>query len=126
DFSGIFHKVEAPAGVATHHSERQNHPIEDVLDRKLIVLAREALEQGTPVAIESTIANIDRAAGAMLSGEVARRYGHTGLADDTIKVSLTGTAGQSFAAWLAAGVALTLSREAHHHVRQGLSRPRRL
>jgi glutamate synthase (NADPH/NADH) large chain len=121
DFSAIFHKPNVPKDVATRHLERQHHPIEDVLDRKLIVLAKDAIETGAPVAIESAIANVDRAAGAMLSGEVAKRYGHAGLPDDTIRVELTGTAGQSFAAWLAAGVSLTLHGEANDYVGKGLS-----
>ena len=73
-----------------------------ILDRKLIEQAKPALETKTPVTIEVDIKNVDRSAGAMLSGDVAKRYGHKGLKDDTITVKLTGTAGQSFGAFLAA------------------------
>ena len=65
--------------------------------------------------------NADRTVGAMLSGEVAKRYGHEGLPDDTITVKLKGTAGQSFGAWLAAGVTLNLEGEANDYVGKGLS-----
>ena len=82
---------------------------------------RSALEQGEAVTIEAKVRSADRAVGAMLSGEVAKRYGHEGLPDDTITVKLKGTAGQSFGAWLAAGVTLTLEGEANDYVGKGLS-----
>jgi glutamate synthase (NADPH/NADH) large chain len=104
-----------------HRTRRQNHPIDDILDRSLIAEAQPALEAETPVVIESTIRNVDRATGTMLSGEVARRYGHEGLPDDTITVKLTGTAGQSFGAFLARGVTLDLIGDANDYVGKGLS-----
>src|SRR5262249_23597938 len=78
-------------------------------------------ERGEEVRITSTIRNTDRTAGAMLSGEVAKRYGHAGLPDDTIHVKFTGTAGQSFGAWLARGVTFELEGDANDYVRQGLA-----
>ena len=78
DFSRIFYKPDAPRE-ATHWTERQKHPIDDVLDRKLIELAKPALEAQQPVQIELPIRNVDRSAGAMLSGEVAKRFRHKGL-----------------------------------------------
>ncbi len=71
--------------------------------------------------ITAAIRNIDRTAGAMLSGEIAKRYGHTGLPDDTIHVSLKGTAGQSFGAFLAKGVTFELEGEGNDYVGKGLS-----
>ncbi|MEZ5924579.1 MAG: glutamate synthase large subunit [Hyphomicrobiaceae bacterium] len=121
DFTRLFHKPVVPAGVAVHHSEEQHHGLEDVLDQKLIKKAKPALEKGKHVKIEMPISNTDRTAGAMLSGEVARRYGHDGLPDDTIWVTLNGTAGQSFGAWLAKGVTLDLCGEANDYVGKGLS-----
>jgi glutamate synthase (NADPH/NADH) large chain len=121
DFSKIFHKPDVPADVAIRHAERQVHPIASVLDRELIAKAEDALERGKPVTIEAGIRNADRTVGAMLSGEVAKRYGHEGLPDDTITVKLKGTAGQSFGAWLAAGVTLLLEGEANDYVGKGLS-----
>ena len=121
DFSKLFYKPDVPAEVKVHHGELQNHPIADVLDRKLIADAAPALDNRKPVKIASPINSIDRAAGAMLSGEVAKRYGHDGLPDDTIHVKLQGTAGQSFGAWLAHGVTLELEGEANDYVGKGLS-----
>jgi glutamate synthase (NADPH/NADH) large chain len=121
DFSRLFFKPEAPEGVGIRHSEAQDHKIHDILDRKLIADSQAALDRGAPVRIVTTIRNIDRTAGAMLSGEVAKRYGHTGLPDDTIHVKLTGTAGQSFGAWLAKGVTLELEGECNDYVGKGLS-----
>ncbi|MCV3735936.1 glutamate synthase large subunit [Rhizobium sp. TRM96647] len=120
DFSRIFHKVDAPKE-ATYWTERQNHPIQDILDRTLIEKARPALESKTPTAFEVDIKNVDRSAGAMLSGEVAKRYGHKGLKDDTITVRLNGTAGQSFAAFLARGVTFDLVGAGNDYVAKGLS-----
>lgn len=120
DFSRIFHKVDAPKE-ATYWTERQNHPIEDILDRTLIEKAKPALDAKTPTAFEVDIKNVDRSAGAMLSGEVAKRYGHKGLKDDTITVRLNGTAGQSFAAFLARGVTFDLVGAGNDYVAKGLS-----
>nr|WP_307437798.1 glutamate synthase large subunit [Labrys monachus] len=121
DFSRIFHKVDMPANVGIRHSEKQHHPIEHVLDRTLIAEAAPALDYGREVTIEARINNTQRTAGAMLSGEVALRYGYEGLPDGTIKVNLTGTAGQSFGSFLAAGVDLTLVGQANDYVGKGLS-----
>jgi glutamate synthase (NADPH/NADH) large chain len=121
DFSRLFHKPAAPEGVAISHTEKQNHPIVDILDRKFIEAAKPALEQKKPVQFTGRIANTDRSAGAMVSGEVAKRYGHAGLPDDTIAISLTGTGGQSFGAWLASGVSLDLVGQANDYVGKGLS-----
>jgi glutamate synthase (NADPH/NADH) large chain len=121
DFSKLFHKPFAPEGVGITHTESQKHPIDKVLDRKLIEAARPALENGTPVKITETITSVDRSAGAMLGGAVAKRYGHAGLADDTIAISLTGTAGQAFGAWATRGISIDLVGEANDYVGKGLS-----
>ncbi|MDJ1158312.1 glutamate synthase large subunit [Chelatococcus sp. SYSU_G07232] len=121
DFTRLFHRPDAGPSAAVRHVERQHHPIEAVLDRGLIAEAREAIDTGKPVVIERRIKNVDRSTGAMLSGEVAKAHGHDGLPDDTITVRLTGTAGQSFGAFLAAGVTLELTGEANDYVGKGLS-----
>jgi glutamate synthase (NADPH/NADH) large chain len=121
DFSRLFYKPDAPAGVKIFKCEPQDHKIHDILDRRLIAEAQPALDRGAPVRIVTTIRNADRAAGAMLSGEIARRYGHAGLRDDTIHVKLTGIAGQGFGAWLARGVTLELEGEGNDYVGKGLS-----
>jgi glutamate synthase (NADPH/NADH) large chain len=121
DFSRLFHKPQAGKGVAIHNCEAQDHKIHQILDRRLIAQAQSALERGEPVTIETPIKNIDRTAGAMLSGAVAKRYGHEGLPHDTIHVKLTGTAGQSFGAWLARGITFELEGDANDYVGKGLS-----
>jgi glutamate synthase (NADPH/NADH) large chain len=121
DFSRLFTKPDAPAGVHIYRCEAQDHKIHNILDRRLIAESQAALDRGAPVRIVTTIKNTDRAAGAMLSGEIAKRYGHTGLPEDTIHVKLTGIAGQSFGAWLARGVTLELEGEGNDYVGKGLS-----
>ena len=121
DFSRLFFKPHAPAGVHIHNCEVQDHKIHTILDRRLIAEAQSALDGGAPVRIETAIKNTDRTAGAMLSGEIAKRYGHEGLPDGSIHVKLTGTAGQSFGAWLAHGVTFELEGDANDYVGKGLS-----
>ncbi|MDI6027303.1 glutamate synthase large subunit [Corticibacterium sp. UT-5YL-CI-8] len=120
DFSKMFFKPDAPAK-AVYWTERQNHPIHDVLDRKLIEMAMPALESRQPVKLDVNIRNVDRSAGAMLSGEVAKRYRHKGLREDTISVKLRGTAGQSFGAFLARGISFELIGDGNDYVGKGLS-----
>ncbi|TAK47640.1 MAG: glutamate synthase large subunit [Xanthobacteraceae bacterium] len=120
DFSKLFFKPAAD-GTTLYRSEAQDHHLDKVLDRKLIAEAKAALDRGAPVKIATAINNTDRSAGAMLSGEVARRYGHAGLPHDTIHVHLTGTAGQSFGAWLTRGVTFDLEGEGNDYVGKGLS-----
>ena len=121
DFSKLFMKPDVPADVAIFNCEEQDHKIRDVLDRKLIAQSQPALERGEPVHISWPIKNIDRATGAMLSGEVAKRYGHEGLPPDTIVAQFKGTAGQSFGAFLARGVTFELDGDANDYVGKGLS-----
>jgi len=121
DFTRLFHKPEVPKEVAIYNRERQDHHLDKVLDRKLIALSASAIEEKKPVKIELPIRNTDRTTGAMLSGAIAEVYGHVGLPEDTIWVSLKGSAGQSFGAWLAKGVTLDLEGEANDYVGKGLS-----
>src|SRR5687767_1939510 len=121
DFSKVFYTPKMPAEVARHNTEKQNHGLEKALDNRLIELAQAALERGEKVAIATRIFNRNRTVGAMLSGEVARRYGHEGLADDTIHIRLAGSAGQSFGAFLARGVTLDLVGDTNDYCGKGLS-----
>ena len=121
DFTKLFHKPAAGKGVAIYHCETQNHGLDKVLDRQLIEIARPALESKKAVKAEVEIKNTNRSTGAMLSGEVAKRYGHTGLPEDTIWFTLKGTAGQAFGAWVAGGVTLDLVGEGNDYVGKGLS-----
>ncbi|MCU0808301.1 MAG: glutamate synthase-related protein, partial [Candidatus Contendobacter sp.] len=121
DFTRLLAVPLAPPGIATYHCEEQDHGLSGALDHRLIAQARPALEARQPVWIETPVRNSDRTVGAMLSGQVARRYGHAGLPDDTIHVRLTGSAGQSFGAFLARGVTLELDGEANDYAGKGLS-----
>src|SRR5581483_5486890 len=121
DFSKLFTKPDVPPTVAIYNCERQDHKIYDIIDRKLIAQSQGALDRGTPVRITLPIKNTDRTTGAMLSGEIAKRYGHDGLPDDTIVAQFTGTAGQSFGAFLARGVTFDLTGDANDYVGKGLS-----
>src|SRR3546814_6330368 len=102
-----------PAGARLHHPQAQDHGLESRLDNELIEACRSAIEGGTPIRLERTVRNVNRTVGAMLSGEIARRYGHRGLAPDTIRIEFSGVAGQSFGAWLAHGVTLDQIGRAH-------------
>lgn len=121
DLSKILYKPEAGPGVAISNCEQQDHGLDKALDRRLIEFARPALEEKKPVHIDIGVRNYNRTLGAMLSGEVAKRYGHAGLPEDTIYIKAHGTAGQSFGAFLAAGVTLELEGEANDYVGKGLS-----
>ncbi len=121
DFTNLFYRPHVPKSVAIRNSERQNHGLDKVLDNKLIELARPAIEHRKPVKAEIDIRNVDRSTGAMLSGRIAKRYGHAGLPEDTIWLTMKGTAGQAFGAWVAAGVTLDLVGEGNDYVGKGLS-----
>src|SRR5579871_1642097 len=90
-------------GGAIYNCERQEHHLDRAMDHELIAAARPALDAREPVRLERPIRNVHRTVGAMLSGEVARRYGHAGLPQDTIWITFNGNAGQSFGAFLARG-----------------------
>jgi glutamate synthase (NADPH/NADH) large chain len=121
DFSRLFTKPDVPASVAIFNCEEQDHKIRDIIDRKLIAGSQAALDRGAKVHLRLPITNTDRTTGAMLSGEIAKRYGHEGLPHDTITVSFKGTAGQSFGAFLARGVSFELDGDANDYVGKGLS-----
>ena len=121
DFSSILYNPQVPRRVGRRCLIAQDHGLEQALDYKLIDHAKEAIEQRTPVEFKMPIRNVHRTVGAMLSGEIARRYGSQGLPDDTIRFHFTGSAGQSFGAFLAKGVTLTLEGDANDYVGKGLS-----
>ncbi len=121
DFSRIFHQPQIGPEVSRFHTEAQDHGLDKALDHRLIELAAPALERGEKVTIEMPIRNINRTAGTMLSGEVARRYGHEGLPDDTIRVRFAGSAGQSLGAFLSHGISLELIGDTNDYCGKGLS-----
>ncbi|HEU4819961.1 MAG TPA: glutamate synthase-related protein, partial [Qipengyuania sp.] len=121
DLSRILYAVPPRKGGTLHQAELQDHALDGALDHELIAACAEALERRVPVVIERSIRNLNRATGAMLSGRVAENYGHDGLPPDSIRVNFTGTAGQSFGAWLAHGITLALTGDANDYVGKGLS-----
>ncbi len=120
DFSKVFHQPAMPASVSRRHNSGQDHELEKALDNSLIAQAQAALNDKKHVVITSAITNVNRTVGTMLSHEVAKRYGQAGLAEDTIQVNLTGTAGQSFGAFLAKGISFNLRGEGNDYVAKGL------
>ncbi|HTM94839.1 MAG TPA: glutamate synthase-related protein, partial [Croceibacterium sp.] len=121
DLSRLLHQVAPAEGHSLYNTEGQDHGLAAALDNELIEACRGAIDNGTPTVLERRIRNVDRTAGAMLSGEIARKHGHRGLKPDTIRVNFTGVAGQSFGAWLAHGVTLDLTGDANDYVGKGLS-----
>ena len=121
DYSKLFYRPAVSKEVAIHHCESQDHGLTKALDHQLIEKARQSLESKTRVSVELPVRNRNRTVGAMLSGEVARRYGQAGLPDDTVHIKLNGTAGQSFGAFLAKGITLELEGEANDYVGKGIS-----
>ena len=119
DLSALLHRPEAPR--ATRRVEAQPPALGDALDWRLIEAARPALEEREPVEVELEVANVDRTVGGLLSHEVVTRHGAIGLPRGTIRVTLRGSAGQSFGAWLAPGIELTLLGDANDYVGKGLS-----
>ncbi len=121
NFSKIFYQPEVPSFVPRHQVEEQDHGLEKALDHKLIAQAKAALEKGEKVSFILPVRNVNRTVGTMLSGIVAKKYGHEGLPDDTIHIQLLGTAGQSVGAFLAHGITLDLVGESNDYVGKGLS-----
>ncbi len=101
--------------------KKQDHGLENALDNKLIELAKEALEHKKPVEIDLPIRNIHRTVGTTLSHEIAKRYGLKGLPNETIRIKFTGSAGQSFSAFLANGIAMTVEGDANDYTCKGMS-----
>jgi glutamate synthase domain-containing protein 2/glutamate synthase domain-containing protein 1/glutamate synthase domain-containing protein 3 len=121
DFARVFYQPKVPAEVARYHCEEQDHGLTRALDHELIAESKLAIEERRPMRLEHRIRNANRSVGAMLSGVVARRYGHEGLPDDTLHVAFSGTAGQSFGAFLARGITFELQGATNDYVGKGLS-----
>jgi glutamate synthase domain-containing protein 2/glutamate synthase domain-containing protein 3 len=121
DFSRVFHQPKMPPEVARHRCEEQDHGLQRALDHQLIAAAEPALTRQEAVRLAFRIRNAHRSVGAMLSGAVARRFGHEGLPPDTIHVAFHGIAGQSFGAFLARGITFELQGATNDYVGKGLS-----
>jgi glutamate synthase (NADPH/NADH) large chain len=121
DYSQLLYHPEAPSRVGRRCTMAQDHGLDQALDAKLIDHARPAIDHGTPVEITLPIRNVHRTVGAMLSGEIARKYGSAGLEPGTIHCKFSGSAGQSLGAFLARGVTLELEGDSNDYVGKGLS-----
>lgn len=121
DFSDVLHYAPARPGVDVHRTQAQDHGLEEALDQQLLKLCRPALEAEGPVEADVEIRNVHRTAGAMLGGEVARRFGESGLPDGTIKLHFRGSAGQSFGAFITNGIDFSLSGDGNDYVGKGMS-----
>jgi glutamate synthase (NADPH/NADH) large chain len=121
DLRPIFHKPELPEGASRHCTTSQDHGLEKALDNTLIQLSEGALKSGDAVRLDLPVRNVNRTVGTMLGYEVTRNWGADGLPDDTIDVTLTGSAGQSFGAFLPRGVTLRLVGDSNDFVGKGLS-----
>ena len=121
DLTPVLYQPFLPEGAALHRTTVQDHGLAKALDNQLIELAHDALEDGTPVRIQLPIRNVNRTVGTMLGHEVTKKYGGAGLGDDTIDITLTGSAGQSFGAFLPRGITLRLEGDANDYLAKGLS-----
>ena len=121
NFEKLFYKQEVSKDIPIYNCEKQNHHIDNVLDKQLIAKAKPAILNKYSVKLSVPISNFNRSTGAMLSGEVARRYGHAGLPEDTIHIKFKGTTGQAFGAWVCKGITFEVEGEANDYVGKGLS-----
>ena len=121
DLSNILYAPTLPSRVARRKMQEQDHGLDQALDHALIAKAAPALESQTPVTGSFAIRNVHRTVGAMLGGDIARKYGSAGLPDGTIHFRFTGSAGQSFGAFVPSGVTLELEGDANDYVGKGLS-----
>ena len=121
DLSSILYAPTVPSRVARRKMQQQDHGLDSALDHALIAKAQPALESQTPVTGNFAIRNVHRTVGAMLGGEIARRYGSTGLPEETIHFKFKGSAGQSFGAFVPTGVTLELEGDSNDYLGKGLS-----
>jgi glutamate synthase (ferredoxin) len=121
DLRPLLYMPDLPASVARHRVRAQDHGLDVALDNDLIAKSRPALELRMPVEINAFIRNADRTVGTMLGSEVTRKYGAAGLPDDTIRIAFTGSAGQSFGAFIPRGMTMTLVGDANDGFGKGLS-----
>ena len=121
DFTDLLARPQVPDNVATFCCEKQDHRLEMALDNQLIELCAPALEHMSPVEVKLPISNSNRTVGTTLSSRVASRYGEEGLPEDTMQIRFEGSAGQSFAAFLARGITMYVDGDANDYFCKGLS-----
>jgi glutamate synthase (ferredoxin) len=121
DFSGILYQPPVAEGSPRRRVVEQDHELAEQIDHELIASCREAVDGRVPVSLARPVRNVDRAVGTMLGSEVTRRWGAEGLPEDTIQLHFTGSAGQSFAAFIPHGMTLTLEGDSNDYIGKGLS-----
>ena len=121
DLTPILHAPELPEGASLRNTTGQDHGLDKALDNQLVELAEPALERGEPVRAQLEVRNVNRTVGTILGHEVTKRYKGEGLPDGTIDITFTGSAGQSFGAFLPPGITLRLEGDANDYVGKGLS-----
>ena len=121
DLTPVLHVPDLPTGTPRRAVTAQDHGLVKALDNELITKAADALEHQQPVRIDLPVRNVNRTVGTMLGAEITRRYGGAGLPDDTVDITLTGSAGQSFGAFVPRGVTLRLIGDANDYLGKGLS-----
>jgi glutamate synthase (NADPH/NADH) large chain len=121
DLSPILHVPESPWEQDRYCTKRQDHGLDRALDQTLVQLCEGALQDGSPVTLELPIRNVNRTVGTILGHEVTKRFGAAGLPDNTIQISFTGSAGQSFGAFVPRGITLRLEGDANDYLAKGLS-----
>ncbi len=121
DLSPILHQPQLPEGASLHCTGTQDHGLDKALDNELIKQCMPALERGENVTFSTTVRNVNRTVGTMLGSELTRRYGSNGLSDNTIDINFTGSAGQSFGAFVPRGITLRLAGDANDYLGKGLS-----
>jgi glutamate synthase (NADPH) large chain len=121
DFTPVLLAADGGRDVPRRCVRRQEHNLAETLDSEILKLSRRAVEDGEPVAIELPIRNVHRSVGATLSGEITKRYGASGLPEDTIRITFTGSAGQSLGAFLCPGVTIKVVGDANDYLAKGLS-----
>ena len=121
DLSALLHVPDVSDRVAKHNVEEQNHQLDDVMDHQIISMTQQSRSNETKVSLEQPIKNHNRSVGAMLSNQIAKKYGDEGMKEDTISINFHGSAGQSFGAFLSRGVTMILNGDANDYFCKGLS-----
>jgi glutamate synthase (NADPH) large chain len=122
DLSALLHQPDVPEKVSRYAVRKQDHELEKTFDfQELIPRCRKAIENKEPIEVSTAIRNINRVTGTMLGSEITKRYGAEGLPEDTIRLKFTGSAGQSFGAYIPKGLTLRLVGDANDFVGKGLS-----
>jgi glutamate synthase domain-containing protein 3 len=121
DLTTILHQPDVPDSVGRRCLKSQDHGLDQALDTTLVEQCQNAIKQRTPIEIELPIRNVNRTVGTMLGSQISKRWGAQGLPDDTIRIKFTGSAGQSFGAFVPRGVSMTVEGDANDYVGKGLS-----